>query len=619
MWCDEDHRVFALSNPRQNCCCYASGMRRSIVFCTLLLALPALAQKLPEGFWPTSASAPILEKTREIRLAPDLSRLSEGERAAVDKLLAAGEIFQQLYEDQKHAQALVAREQLDRLHRRHVEPAATQNLIDLYRLSGGPIATTLANEREPFLPVPPAQRGKNLYPAGVTREELDAYLAAHPSEASGLLGERTVVRRAEAANLRRDLATLTRHPVLDVLHPGLRDRLEELATAPSEDVFYAIPYPVAWPGELMRAYHLVREAAEAVRSEDEAFAGYLDNRARDLLSNDYESGDASWVTGDFDDLNAQIGSYEVYDDDLFGVKTFFSTSLLLRNREESETLRSAIAGLQELESSLPYDAHKRVRDDIPVSVYDVIADFGQARGTNTATILPNDADHARRYGRTILLRSNIMRDPRLFATTRATWTAAMAGRFENDLTVDGNFYRTLWHEIGHYLGVDRTAAGVDLDVAIGADASTMEEMKADLVSLFLAPQLRERGYYDDVMLRSVYASGIRRVLQSSRPRRDQPYQTMQLMQWNYFLERGLLKMDRAAGELSVDYSRYPEVIRDLLAKVLDLQRSGDPGQIEAFITRYTEWDEKLHGVIAEKIRSAQDYRFTIVRYEALGE
>ncbi|MFN2441420.1 MAG: NUDIX hydrolase [Thermoanaerobaculia bacterium] len=594
-------------------------MKRSIVVCALFLALPTLAQQLPDGYWAIGESAPILEKTREIRLAPDLSRLSEGERAAVGKLLVAGAIFQRLYEDQKHAQALEARAELGALHRRLGEPESTGNLIDLYRLSAGPIATTLGNERKPFLPVASAQAGKNLYPAGVTRQELEAHLAARPSEAASLMGERTVVRRAEIANLRRDLAAITRHPVLDVLHPGLRDRLGALAADPSPDVFYAVPYPVAWADELMRAYHLLREAADEVRSDDEAFAGYLDNRARDLLSNDYESGDASWVTGDFDDLNAQIGSYEVYDDDLFGVKTFFSTSVLLRNREESETLRSAIAGLQELENSLPYDARKRVRDDIPVSVYDVIADFGQARGTNTATILPNDADHARRYGRTILLRSNIMRDPRLFATTRATWSAAMARPYENDLTIDGNFYRTLWHEIGHYLGVDRTAAGVDLDVALGADSSTLEEMKADLVSLFIAPQLRKRGYYDDVMLRSVYASGIRRVLQNTRPRRDQPYQTMQLMQWNYFLERGLLKMDHAASELTVDYSRYPSVVRDLLAKVLELQRSGDRDAIEAFITRYTGWDEKLHGAIAANLRAAEDYRFTIVRYEALGE
>jgi antirestriction protein ArdC len=51
-------------------------------------------------------------------------------------------------------------------------------------------------------------------------------------------------------------------------------------------------------------------------------------------------------------------------------------------------------------------------------------------------------------------------------------------------TSDGNFYRTLWHEVGHYLGVDRTKDDRDLDEALQEDSSVLEEMKADLVSLF---------------------------------------------------------------------------------------------------------------------------------------
>ena len=57
-------------------------------------------------------------------------------------------------------------------------------------------------------------------------------------------------------------------------------------------------------------------AADAVEADDAEFAGYLRNRGRDLLSNDYESGDAAWVTGRFGRLNAQIGTYETYDDAL---------------------------------------------------------------------------------------------------------------------------------------------------------------------------------------------------------------------------------------------------------------------------------------------------------------
>ena len=68
-------------------------------------------------------------------------------------------------------------------------------------------------------------------------------------------------------------------------------------------------------------------------------------------------------------------------------------------------------------------------------------------------------------------------------------------------------------------------------------------MKADLVSLFAARELHQRGVFDDARLRGIYADGIRRVLQKNRPRREQPYQTMQLIQWNWFLDRGLLTVD----------------------------------------------------------------------------
>ena len=573
-------------------------------------------QALPPGYAPLSKTIPILEKTREIRLAPDLSELSSGEREAVEKLLEAGKIIQKLYEDQLHDEALAARASLEALHQ--VRPGrATENLMRLYYLNDGPIVTTLENEREAMLPVSPVRPGKNVYPAGVTREEIEAFLSRNPEERDSILAVRTVVRRADPSSLARDLGMLNRYAALDVLHPGLRSKLNRLAAAQDAAAFYAVPYSVAWAEEVMKVYALVNDAAEAVRSSDPEFAGYLENRARDLLSDDYESGDASWVTGRFDDLNAQIGSYEVYDDELFGVKSFWSSSILLRDRAESESLRAAIAGLQEFEDSLPYESDKKVREDIPVAVYDVIADFGQARGTNTATILPNEEEHARKYGRTILLRSNIMRHSDLFSGSSSAWKAAVAEPFEDDLANEGNFYRTLWHEIGHYLGVDRTASGRSLDEALGASSSTLEEMKADLVSLFLARRLHERGYYDDARLRSVYASGIRRVLQNNRPRRDQPYQTMQLMQWNWFMDRGVLTFDPKSKELSIDSSKYHQAVASLLREVLALQRAGDPAAADAFIDRWTRWDESIHGAIAAKMRDAQTHRFTIVRYAAL--
>ncbi|MCM3900713.1 MAG: zincin-like metallopeptidase domain-containing protein [Pyrinomonadaceae bacterium] len=605
---------------------------------------------LPAGYWPLEKSQPIIGKTETIKLGPDLLQLSEGERRAVAKLLEVGKIFQSLFEQQRHSQALTAYQKLVQLDTRTGSGVATQNLLTLYRLNQGPIATTLDNKREAFLPVDEVKPGKNVYPWDVKKEELDAFLSAHPEQRDDILDLRTVVRKRTAENIQEDLATLRNYPALDTLHPGLRQELESISLESAEasksskskvqsptprtdpildkktsDVglgtlgsgFYAVPYAVAYAEELIRAYGLLNDAANAVAKDDEEFARYLRNRARDLLSNDYESGDAAWITGHFKNLNAQIGSYEVYDDELYGVKTFFSFSLLSNRRQETTALRQAMRGLQALEDSLPYENHKKIREDIPVGVYDVVADFGQSRGGNTATILPNESYLARRYGRTILLRANIMREPNIFQGTSRTWEAAIATEHKDDLSADGNFYRTLWHEVGHYLGVDRTKDGRDLDEALQEDSSAMEEMKADLVSLFVAPALRKNDYYTDAQLRSVYASGILRVLQNNKPRRDQPYNTMQLMQWNFFLENRLLSFEQ--GKLQIDYAKYHDVVGKLLRQVLEVQYLGDKAAADRFIEQYTKWDDNLHGAIARNIRDQQRYRFRLFKYAALGE
>jgi hypothetical protein len=588
-------------------------------------------QVLPPGYWSLEQSQPIIDKTQTIRLAPDLSHLSEGERKAVAKLLEVGRIFQSIYEEQRHVHALSSYQALRDLHYSLKSPArvVTQNLLTLYRLNQGPMATTLDNKRAPFLPVEPTPPGKNVYQWGVSKDAIEKFLVAHPEKRDEIMGSRAVVRRVHSLSLQRDLAALKKYPVLDTLHPGLKGELEGLLTsigapershsqrATQSDEFYAVPYAVAYPEELVKAYGLLNEAAADVQTADDEFARYLRNRARDLLSDDYESGDAAWVTGHFKNLNAQIGAYETYDDELYGVKTFFAFSLLLTRQQETAALREAMKGLQTLEDSLPYDHHKRIREDIPVGVYDVIADFGQARGGNTATILPNESYLARRYGRTILLRANIMREPNIFTSTAHMWDAAIATAYKDDLTSDGNFYRTLWHEVGHYLGVDRTRDGRDLDEALQDDANALEEMKADLVSLFVAEALHQQGYYTDAQLRSVYASGILRVLQNNKPRRDQPYQTMQLMQWNFFLENGLLSFE--AGKLNIHYEKYHAVVGKMLAKTLAVQYAGDKDGADQFIEQYTRWDDNLHGAVAQGIREQQRYRFRVFEYAALGE
>jgi hypothetical protein len=324
------------------------------------------------------------------------------------------------------------------------------------------------------------------------------------------------------------------------------------------------------------------------------------------------------VTGRFRRLNVQIGSYETYDDALFGVKAFPSLSLLVRDEEATVELAAGLAGIQAIEDALPHETHRRVREDIPVGVYGVVADFGQARGTNTATILPNDPLFSRRYGRVILMRGNILTHPELFAIADRQWRAAVAAPFADQLAPEGGLHRTLWHEIGHYLGVDRASDGRPLDQALQGWADALEEMKSDLVSLFALHRFAAAGKIGDERLRAVQASGILRTLQNNRPRADQPYQTMQLAQLNYFLDRGLLTLD-AERRLVLHPERYEATVTELLREVLALQAAGDPARAEAFFTRWTAWTPELHEPLAARLREAEGPRFRLVRYGALGE
>lgn len=579
------------------------------IFTALAFAVAACATASPAGdaaiapVWTEAEIQPILDRTQRLHLAPDLTALTPGEQAAVRELLAAGERMHRLYLDQRHPQALAAADYL----------AARPELAahrELFRLMSGPIATSLDNQRAAFLSVTPEAPARNVYPPGATRQELDAFFAANPQRREELLDDRAVVWAATPENRRRALAALRRYPALDTLHPGLRERLETSAA------YIAAPYSVAYADDIFFIHDRLNAAAAHVEDGDPAFARYLRLRARDLLTDDYEAGDAAWVTGDFTgNLNAQIGAYETYDDTLYGVKTFFSLSLLARDRARSEELQAALGDIQAAEDALPYESEREIRSDIPVGVYNIIADFGQARGANTATILPNEAYLARQYGRTILMRGNILLNDDIFTETQRAYSAAVVDAQAGDLTPEGGFYRTLWHEIGHYLGVDQTADGRELDAALEDAADLFEEMKADLVSLTSARVLHERGRLSDAQLRAIYASGVRRVLQKSRPRRDQPYQTMQLIQWNWFMDAGALVFED--GRLRIDYRRYPRAVTSLLREVLAIQRAGDRQAANAFVDRWTTWRPDLHEVIAQRMRESERTRFSLVTYEAI--
>ena len=121
-----------------------------------LLAGNGEAQENPEGYWNLEQANEILDKTRVVVLDPDLSSLTAAEKAATDKLIKAGIIFNCIYQDSLHSQALESLRELRHLQTFEEHRSA---LLDIYYRSGGPITTTLDNKRVPFLPVTAEEPG----------------------------------------------------------------------------------------------------------------------------------------------------------------------------------------------------------------------------------------------------------------------------------------------------------------------------------------------------------------------------------------------------------------------------------------------------------------------------
>jgi hypothetical protein len=62
---------------------FALLLLSALFFCATAQSAMNMQSTLPSGYWPTDKSQPIIDKTQTIQLSPDLSKLTEGERKAV--------------------------------------------------------------------------------------------------------------------------------------------------------------------------------------------------------------------------------------------------------------------------------------------------------------------------------------------------------------------------------------------------------------------------------------------------------------------------------------------------------------------------------------------------------
>jgi len=564
----------------------------------------------PRRAWPAHRVREILEQTQWLRLEAAPPELGPGEQRAIGHLLRAGRIAGELFEAQRHHQALAARRRLLARHEALGRPERTRDLLRLYRLFDGPIATTLDNELVPFLAVDPWLPGGAMYPAGVDGDGLRAFVDAQPERRREFLAECSVVRATTPVNLRRDLRTLRRLPVLAGTHPGLVDHLTRLADgatrAARSEPFYAVGYAVAWPDQVVALADQLRQASLAVADEDADLSASLRLRSIGVLADDVEVGDAAWIRGQFRNLDVVFGPWETYDDHVLGVKASYGLALLSRHEASTEEIRSWASYLPEIDAALPYAGPRRRDADVPMASYDVLAVFGSARNVLAET-LPNDADVSRRYGRRILMRRNFGLDARTFANSRARYDAVMAPEAHGDLTVESSFTQTVGHELAHYAGPDVGLDGGRLVDRLGEHEDVVEELKAEVMSFTIARFLEGAGAITAEHRRGVLASLIIGGMRNNPPLPSQTYPVVRTMYLNRFLADGVVV--RRGDRYALDHDRAIEAIPPYLAEIVTLQERAPRREVRAYIDRWVAWTEDNRH-ISGLLRSAPVRRYS---------
>ncbi|MCZ6775198.1 MAG: hypothetical protein O7D34_01935 [Ignavibacteria bacterium] len=235
----------------------------------------------------TSNLSTKIERFALTEITADISRLSEGDRKALDKLVEAARLMDKIYIRQvwsgnetlqQKLGADKSKAGLERLHYFNINMSPWSSLDD----------------NEPFIEdVPhPRPQGANYYPADMSKEEFNNWVETLPeSEKQRATGFFYTIRRGAGGKL------------------------------------YIKPYNEEYKDLLEPAAQLLREAASL--TDNRSLSTYLAKRADAFLSNDYYDSDVAWMEMD-SPIDVTIGPYEVYMDELFNYKAAFEAFITLR-------------------------------------------------------------------------------------------------------------------------------------------------------------------------------------------------------------------------------------------------------------------------------------------------
>lgn len=547
-------------------------MRFAALALTLMLATPI--------DW--STVAPDIEQRlarfKPVEMPFTAEGLSARERKLVDELVAASRDLEDIYWRQNSPEDVAIYNGLASSK----EPRA--RALRRYLWINGSRYDQI-EENRPFIGSEAMPPGRNLYPRGISRAEIEEYVKAHPEQKSAIYDERTVVE------------LVSRNPL-------------QLKT---------VPYHVKYATWLESAARHLRHAAAA--SDDKAFATFLRSRAKALLTDDYYPSDLEWVRLDNPKFDIIFAPYETYLDDLLGVKTSYGAAVLIRNDAESRKVAEFQKFVPDIQDALPLAAADRPSKRgfaTPMEVMDTPFRAGDLRHGYQAVAdnLPNDPRIHEKVGSKKIFFKNYM-DARVDSIILPLAQRIMRTDQAARATAEGYLTIVLMHEISHGLGpafARHNGQQVDIRQAIGPVYSGLEEAKADVTGMFGVKWLVDRGALPRERLEEYYASYVAGIFRTVRFGTGEAHGRAEMMEFNFLAERGAIARD-ANGRYGIDYAKMPDAIAAVTKELLEIEATGDRARAEAWFARYDKMPDALHAAL----ESAKDVPVDFDPYIAFRE
>jgi hypothetical protein len=441
----------------------------------------------------------------------------------------------------------------------------------------------LLDENAPFVGDDPFYPGRALYPSGIARQEIEAYVAKHPEKKDAIYNPLTVIKR-EGTQL------------------------------------VAVPYHVEYAQWLKPAAAALREAADL--SPDKPFAAFLRLRADALLTDDYYRSDLAWMDLDNPKFDVIFAPYETYLDDVLGVKASYGAAVMIRNPAESAKLATYMKYVPEIQEALPLapeDKPSVQGHKTPMEVMGAPFRGGDLRHGYQAVAdnLPNDPRIHQEKGTKKIFFKNFM-DARVNSIVLPIGKAIMRDDQAALASMDGYLAVVVMHEICHGLGpaFARMSSGqADIRQSLGPVYSAVEESKADIAGLFGLAWLMEKGVLPKDKAHEYYSSYVAGIFRTVRFGVAEAHGRAEMMEFNYLAEQGAIVRDAKSGRYAIDYAKMPDAVASLAKELLEIEATGDRNRAERWFQKYDAMPAELKSLLA----NVKDVPVDVDPVSAFGE